>query len=103
MYSKSKFGIGTFALVICLMGILFCLSFGQRAVLGDRILNYIGLQAWSKGSDGIHYTIFYSFLFFVPAVFLGFKFREDIGAKMGARLSLIITVLILLAMPFVAL
>ena len=50
-------------LLVCLFVILFSVVFSFTSngfTLGDEILNALNLPAWSDGSLGTHYTIFYS-------------------------------------------
>lgn len=79
---NKKIGLGSLALLLWIIGILFSVSFG------DRLLEAIGLRAWSSIDTGIHYTFIYSFIFFIPALILAYQYKEDIGAKLGGRLSL---------------
>ncbi len=50
----------------------YCLrfEFGDKSCMGDHILHTIGLSAWSNGDSGIHYTVFYSAIFFIPPLLL---------------------------------
>lgn len=82
MKVNKKIGLGSLALLLWIIGILFSVSFG------DRLLEAIGLRAWSSIDTGIHYTFIYSFIFFIPALILAYQYKEDIGAKLGGRLSL---------------
>ncbi|MDU4934790.1 MAG: hypothetical protein E6X43_05620, partial [Peptostreptococcaceae bacterium] len=66
----------------------------------DNILTYLGLKAWSNGNNGIHYTIFYSLLFFVPSLIIGYKFKDDFGSKIGKILSTIIVTMIIIVLLF---
>ena len=96
-----QIGIGSLSLALVLAGILFSFSFGNRAAIGDTILNFIGLDPWSSGSTGIHYTIIYSIVFYIPAIILGYKFKNDLGATSGKYLSLFLflfVVILLLAL-----
>ena len=56
---NKKIGFGSLSLLLCVMGILFAFSFGNKGCYGDIILKCIGIKPWSNGSSGIHYTIFY--------------------------------------------
>ncbi|MGL5084799.1 MAG: hypothetical protein ACRC68_03645 [Clostridium sp.] len=67
---------------------------------GDNILNTVGLKAWSNGTQGTHYTVFYSLIFFISSVVIGYKFEENIGSKLGKILSLIMLVIIGFALFF---
>jgi len=62
---KIIFGIVSFAVMI--FGYFFGVSFPNGFNLGDRILMDIGLKAWSDGTTGLHYTIFYSIILILLA------------------------------------
>ena len=96
---NKKIGFGTISLILCMMGIIFAFSFGDKGCYGDTILKYIGLSPWSDGNRGIHYTTFYSVIFFIPSLILGYKFKNNFGAILGKTLSLIMIVLILIVFP----
>mgnify|MGYP001604763986 CR=1 FL=1 len=93
---NKKIGIGSISLLLYVMGILFVSSFG------DNVLKFIGLNSWSNGSSGTHYTAFYSLLFFIPSVIVGYKFKNNLGATLGKILSLIMIILILIVVPLLA-
>ena len=93
---NKKIGLGTTSLLLFIMGILFTFSFGNKVCYGDIILEYIGLKSWSKGTSGLHYTVYYSLIFFIPSFIIGYKFKNNLGAKLGKVLSLIMIILILL-------
>ena len=57
-------------------------------LIGDGVLARLGLPAWSQGSAGLHYTVFYSLIPLVPAVILGVKFPQDRFARLGAAFAL---------------
>ena len=96
---NKKIGLGSISLLLSIMGILFAFSFGDKVCYGDVILKYIGLKPWSDGNSGLHYTVFYSLIFFIPSFILGYKFKNNFGAKMGKIISLIMLILILLVFP----
>ena len=52
-----------------------------RWCLGDAVLGALSLPAWSDG--GTHYTVFYAYLFLVPAFLLGQRFRGQLFARTG--------------------
>ena len=83
-----QIGIGSLSLALVLAGVLFSFSFDNRAAIGDTILNFIGLDSWSNVNMGIHYTFIYSAVFYIPAMILGYKFKNDLGATLGKYLSL---------------
>ncbi len=90
--TNKKIGLGSLSLILWIIGILFSFSFGNQGAIGDRIVEAIGLRAWSNIDTGIHFTVFYSFIFFIPALILANQYKEDIGAKLGGRLSMFIVV-----------
>lgn len=90
---KKKIGIGSLSLLLFVVGCLFSFTF-YNLTIGDNILTYIGLKAWSNSNSGTHYTIFYSLLFFIPSLILGYKFNEDFGSKVGKILSTIMVTII---------
>lgn len=65
---NKKIGSGSISLLICIIGIVFAFSFGDKGSLGDVILRFLGLKAWSNGNRGVHYTIYYTLVFFIPSV-----------------------------------
>jgi hypothetical protein len=100
---NKKIGLGSISLLLFLFGILFSVSFGNRAAYGDSILKLLGLNPWSKGDTGLHLTLFYSLVFYIPASFLGYKFRNDWGAVVGGFLSFVMIVIFLVVIPLAAL
>jgi len=97
---NKKIGLGSLSLLLCIIGILFACSFGDKEAFGDIIIRYIRLKAWSNGNEGIHYTIFYTLIFFIPAVILGSKFKNDSGAKSGKTISSIMLIIIFILVIF---
>ena len=93
---NKKIGIGSTSLLLCVLGILFSFSFGDKGCYGDLILEFLGLKAWSNGNSGLHLTIFYSLIFFIPSVVLGVKYKKNFGATLGKIVSFIICILLVL-------
>lgn len=93
---NKKIGLGSFSVLLCAMGILFDFTFKNKECLGDIILKFIGLNSWS---NGIHHTIFYSLIFFIPSVVIGLKYKNNFGASLGKIVSLIMIILSLLLNP----
>jgi hypothetical protein len=90
---KRKFGLGSVSLILALMGIVWDCTFQGGFSIGDSILKAIGLPTWSNGGvmgTGLHLTIIYSLLFFIPAFLLGNKYKADFGAKAGKIISVVI-------------
>lgn len=99
--THKKLGLGSFSLMLVVLGLLFSFSFSKYDAFGDYLLRFIGINPWSNGDTGLHYTIFYSLAFYIPALFVGYKFKGDWGAKTGRILSLILVVFILFSILFV--
>jgi len=97
-YKGSKIGIGTVSLVLVIIGALFSFSFGKNISLGDLILNSLGLKAWSNINTGIHYTIFYSLVFYILALIISYKFKGDTGSKLGRIISIVFIVFTLFSL-----
>lgn len=98
--SNKKIGIGSVSLLLFACGLLFSLSFGAYGSIGDSVLRLIGLAPWSNGDTGLHYTLIYSLVFFIPALIIGYKFRDDFGAKLGENLSLFAVVFLVVLFVF---
>jgi hypothetical protein len=95
--AREKMGLGSISLILCIAGILFSFSFGSKWCLGDIILKFIRLKP--IGKNGIHYTVFYSLIFFVPSAVIGYKSSNTLNAKLGKIISSIILIFILLSVP----
>ncbi|KAB2336340.1 hypothetical protein F7731_12720 [Cytobacillus depressus] len=98
---RKRLGLGSISLLLFVIGLLFSFSFGKHGALGDTILRFVGLNPWSNGETGLHYTMFYSLIFYIPAWIIGNKFKSDLGAKTGKILSVIMIVLTLLFSLFI--
>ena len=86
-----KIGFGTASFLLVIFAILWSFSFGLNGFcLGDTILTFLGMPAWSNGNSGTHYTIFYSLIFLLPAVPLSFKYESDLFAKIAKWISVMI-------------
>lgn len=94
---RRKLGIGSLAFVLMALGILTAFTFKGQCI-GDAVLNAIGLRAWSEGTQGIHYTVFYSLIFFVPSAAIASVHREHLFAKSGGAVSFVLSVIILLSL-----
>lgn len=92
---NKKIGPGSLSLLFCIIGLLFAVSFRNYGCFGDYVLKHMGLSPWSRGNQGIHYTIFYASIFYIVSLILGFKFRDNFGAKAGRILSILLLISIL--------
>lgn len=93
---NKKIGLGSLSLLLCIIGISFPFSFGSKGAYGDNILQFVGLKPWSNGDTGIHYTVFYSLIFFVMALVFSYKFKNDFGAKVGKIISLCVIIIVVI-------
>lgn len=96
-----KIGFGSLSLLLFICGILFSLSFSNGVSFGDNIIRFFGLKPWSNGNSGVHYTIYYSLVFHIAALILGYKFKHDFGAKLGRTLALITVIFTLISVIFI--
>ena len=96
-----KIGCGTIAFLLVTFAILWSFSFGLNGFcLGDTILSFLGMPAWSNGNSGTHYTIFYSLIFLVPAVLIAFKYENDLFARLAKWISTIFSLVLLAGLFF---
>lgn len=100
-----KIGIGSVAFILVVISILWNTSIQPLGdfCLGDIILNRMGVKAWSNGTSGIHYTVFYSLIFLIPAIAISFKFPKDLFAQIGKIASVILSFIIVVASFFIIL
>lgn len=95
---KKQFGLGSISLILFILAILWSVNIRglNNFCLGDVVLNSINISTWSDGNLGIHYTIFYTFIFLVPAIIIGCKFPNHRYAKSGMFASIIMTCLLII-------
>ena len=87
---KKKFGIGSTALWLSLLAILWSCNLPvhyDTFCIGDHVLTQFGLPAWSSGTIGTHYTVFWGLLLYLPAFFLGWKYDNHLFARVGKWIS----------------
>ena len=96
-----KIGCGTIAFLLVTFAILWSFSFGLKGFcLGDTVLSFLGMPAWSNGNGGSHYTIFYSLIFLLPAVPISFKYENDLFARLAKWISTIFSLVLLAGLFF---
>lgn len=88
---NKNIGLGTFSLLLAIIGILFNLSVNGYPCFGDYVFEFIGLKSWSGNNGGTHYTIYYTLIFSIPSVILAYKNKNDFGAKTGGVISLLLS------------
>ncbi len=94
--TNKKIGIGSFSLLLGIIAVFWSsnISWLNDFCFGDKILRYINLPTWSNGTDGTHYTVFYAYLFLIPALILSQRFKNNLFSKAGKWLSLFLLILI---------
>ena len=97
--SKKTVGKGSLSLLLSIAAFLWMYTIQGRC-LGDEILTAINLPAWSNGTSGIHYTVFYAFIFLLPAFLLGVKYNHHKLAAAGKWISAVFMILLLAGMLF---
>ncbi len=112
---KKKIGLGSLSLLLVIAAVLWSYNISGFC-LGDQILHALNLPAWSNEAatagrtlsivpfgheaEGVHYTVFYSLLFLVPALLLAIKKKDDLFAQVGKWTSLILILLLVISPVF---
>ena len=77
---NKKIGIGSLSLLLVIIAFVWAFNiFG--VCVGDHILATLNIPTWSN-------TIFYSFIFLIPALILSIKYKDNLFAKVGKWLSI---------------
>lgn len=100
--NKKKLGAGSISLLLVILALIWScnIKWLDNFCLGDYILNTFNIPSWSNGTNGIHYTIFYSYIFLIPAAILGVKKKDDLFATVGKWLSITLMILFIIACFF---
>lgn len=86
--SKKKVGIGTLALPLFIIGIILISQYIYFSI-GEDLLSLLNLrEATANFNFGNSYAAYFSMVFTIPSIVLGFIFGDDFGAKSGRSLSL---------------
>lgn len=98
---NKKIGIGSISLLLVLIAFFWAFEI-YGICLGDAVLSHLGIPTWSNDANasGTHYTVFYTFIFLIPALIISLKYKEDKFAKVGKILSIIYLSLLILSMFF---
>lgn len=96
-----KIGIGSISLLLVIIAFFWAFEI-MGLCLGDSILTTLNIPTWSNSANasGTHYTVFYTFIFLIPALVLAIKYRDDLFAKVGKWSSIIFIAILLLGMLF---
>lgn len=101
---NKKTGVGSISLLLVIIAFFWAFNINGFC-MGDSILATLGIPTWSNSANasGTHYTVFYTFIFLIPALVLALKYKDDKFAKIGKILSIIYLILIVLPMFFMGL
>ena len=93
-YSKKRHvGVGTYSIIISIIGMFFGYTFPPLICYGDMILAQFGIPIWSGNQngilsmDGIHYSLFLYLGIEILAAVIAKKYSEDLGSKAGMIFS----------------
>lgn len=98
---NNKIGIGSISLLLVIIAFFWAYEI-YGFCLGDSILVTFGIPTWSNSANasGTHYTVFYTFIFLIPALILSLKYKEDKFAKIGKVLSILFMAILVLGLLF---
>ena len=84
-----KIGIGSISLLLVIIAFFWAFEI-MGLCLGDSILTTLNIPTWSNSANasGTHYTVFYTFIFLIPALVLSIKYKENKFALAGKVLSI---------------
>lgn len=85
--SGRKWGVGSLALIISVFAIMFSFTSFSDKYLGEYILDFLRIS--------FPLTII-SLILFMAAIFIGYKYKNNIGAKFGKNLSIVFFSLIII-------
>lgn len=98
---NKEIGIGSISLLLVIIAFFWAFEI-QVFCLGDSILATLNIPTWSDSANasGTHYTIFYTFIFLIPALILSIKYKDALFAKIGKWLSIVFIGILLLGFIF---
>lgn len=98
---NKKIGIGSISLLLVVIAFIWAFEI-YGICLGDSVLSTFGIPTWSNSANasGTHYTVFYTFIFLIPALLLAIKYKNDLFAKVGKVLSILFTAILILGLLF---
>ena len=86
---KKTLGKGSISLLLIILALVWCcnLHILNGECLGDIVLKSFELPTWSNGTTGLHITIFWSLLLWIPAFFIAIRNKKDLFAKSAMWIS----------------
>ena len=96
-----KIGIGSISLLLVIIAFFWAFEI-MGFCLGDSILAILNIPTWSNSANasGTHYTVFYTFIFLIPALILSIKYKENKFALAGKVLSILFMAILVLGLLF---
>lgn len=96
-----KLGTGSISLLLVIIAFFWSFEI-MGFCLGDSILATLNIPTWSNSANasGTHYTVFYTFIFLIPALVLAIKYRDDLFAKIGKWSAIVFIAILLLGLLF---
>ncbi len=100
---KKKIGVGSLSFVLAIFAFIWAFEI-MGFCLGDSVLATFNIPTWSNtaNASGVHYTVFYSLLFLIPAIVLSLKCKNDLFANVGKWLSAVMCILLMVALIFMS-
>ena len=98
---QRKVGIGTLSVILVCIAIIWGTQWndGRNVTgIGVAILRYIGLERLVLSNLNLPYL--FTYIFTIPAFFIGRKYNEHWGAKAGRILSAMYALFCLFAIPW---
>lgn len=83
---NKKLGTGSISLIFVMLALLWSCNI-RGFCIGDFVLNHLGLPAWSEGTSGMHYTVFWGLPLYITAFLLGHRYPSHLFAHSGKWLS----------------
>lgn len=85
---KKKIGVGTLALPLFLIGLILVCQFVYYSI-GEDILSLLSLRtAAADFQFGNEQAVYFSLVFTIPSLVLGYTFGDHFGARAGRTLSM---------------
>lgn len=84
---KKELGFGTLSLFLFIIGFILVIQYVYFTV-GEDILAFLNLKQFSNLELLNPKSIYFSLIFTLPSIALGYVFKDNFGAKAGRALSL---------------
>lgn len=84
--------LGAIWFILILFSISLVYSTSNSSAWGDELLRKAGLRAWSKGTEGLHYTVIAALIIIILAYSRVIYYLKDIYPKVTRRLPVILII-----------